>query len=187
MFLYSYNEGFVYDNGAFVQGFPRNDIDLVSVTADRRQVKELSNDHKLLMGEIERKLHKLHAQTRGEEHMYVSPPQHTREQSAGQAVVAPIAVPATSVTPFAVVDLVFENSPSMIAGLKEDDEIIRCAHITSQTPNSLETMGSLVSESEDRELDIVIQRGQGEVLALKLTPKKWSGRGLLGCHLQKKH
>lgn len=157
----------------------------MSVTADRRQVKELSNDHKVLMAEIERKLHKLHSEARGESDTYFSPPQHTRDQAAGQAVVAPLAVPARSVTPFAVVDLVFENSPAMAAGLLVGDEILRCAHITSQTPNSLETMGNLVVESENRELDIIIIRNDLEI-PLKLTPQKWSGKGLLGCHLHKK-
>lgn len=156
------------------------------MTADRKQVKELSNDHKKLMAEIEAKLHKLHAETRGEGKDYFSPPQHTRIQSAGQPVVAPLAVPARSTTPFAVVDHVFENSPSMIAGLQVGDEILRCAHITSQTPNSLETMGNLVSGSENRELDIVARRGETEI-RLKLVPQKWSGRGLLGCHLLKYH
>lgn len=169
-----------------LQGFPRNDVDLVSVTADRRQLKELSNDHKILMAEIERKLHKLHAETRGEEGTYFSPPQHTRDQSTGLPVEAPIAVPATSVNSFAIVDLVFENSPAMAAGLQEGDEVVRCAHITSQTPNNLETMGKLVSDSENRELNIDIRRGE-DTISLKLTPMKWSGRGLLGCHLHKKH
>lgn len=167
------------------EGFPRDDIDLLSVTADRRQVRELSNDHKALMAEIERKLHQLHAQAREEVDTYFSPPQHTRDQSAGLPVVAPLAVPSTAVNPFAVVDLVFENSPAMSAGLQQGDEIIRCAHITSQTPNSLETMGNLVLDSENRELDIDIRRGEDNV-SLKLTPMKWSGRGLLGCHLHKK-
>lgn len=168
-----------------LQGFPRSDIDLLSVTADRRQVRELSNDHKALMAEIERKLHILHAQTREEVDVSFAPAQHTRNQSAGRALVAPLAVPATSVDSFAVVDLVFENSPAMIAGLQEGDQIVRCAHITCQTPDSLETMGKLVLDSENRELDIDICRGEDNV-SLKLTPMKWDGRGLLGCHLHKK-
>lgn len=155
----------------------------MSVRSDRIKVKELSNDHKALMNEIEAKLHKLHAQSRGEGD-FVAPPQHTHEQVGAQAMAAPLAVPSASTAPFAVIDEISENSPAMTAGLMLGDEIIQCGHVTAQTPNSLETMGALVMEHEDQEVNLFIRR-HDETMKLTLHPKKWDGRGLLGCHLSK--
>lgn len=141
----------------------------------------LNNDHARLMAQIEAKLHKLHAHTRGD--VDVSAPiQHTRSCVEEERVAAPLAVPAKSTLPFAIVDEVSRDGPAMHAGVAVGDKVLQCAHITGQTPNSLATMGSLVSESENRVLDLVVLRGD-DVLRLKLHPKKWSGRGLLGCHL----
>mmetsp|Transcript_6319 Transcript_6319/g.12418 ORF Transcript_6319/g.12418 Transcript_6319/m.12418 type:complete len:216 (+) Transcript_6319:107-754(+) len=163
------------------EGFPRSDLDLVSVRMDRQRVHVLNNDHARLMAQIEGKLHKLHAHTRGD--VDVSAPiQHTRSYVEEERVAAPLAVPAKSTLPFAIVDEVSQDGPAMHAGVAVGDKVLQCAHITGQTPNSLATMGSLVSESENRVLDLIVLRGDN-VVRLKLHPKKWSGRGLLGCHL----
>jgi len=133
------------------------------------------------MAQIEAKLYKLHAHTRGDVGVS-APAQHTRSYAEEERVAAPVAVPSNSTIPFAVVDEVNEDGPAMHAGVAVGDKVLQCAHITGQTPNSLATMGSLVSESEDRVLDLVVLRGDN-VVRLKLHPKKWSGRGFLGCHL----
>ena len=43
------------------EGYPRGDVDIISVVQDRKQLKELQNDHKAIMKEIEEGLHRLHA------------------------------------------------------------------------------------------------------------------------------
>lgn len=40
-----------------------------------------------------------------------------------------------------------------------------------------------VQDNEGKELHAVCLR-QGEVVSLKMTPARWAGQGLLGCHLQ---
>ena len=58
----------------------------------------------------------------------------------------------------------------------------------------MRALPSLLAEHENRELEIQVHRQRGisssssnntdvEVVDLKLTPKQWSGRGLLGCHV----
>ena len=47
----------------------------------------------------------------------------------------------------------------------------------------LQPLAGLVRESEDRALAVVVQR-EGQYQRLELTPTKWDGQGLLGCHLQ---
>ena len=46
-------------------------------------------------------------------------------------------------------------------------------------------LAGLVGRSENRELQVVVQRAaEAHPTSLTLVPRKWEGRGLLGCHLQ---
>eukprot|EP00890_Picochlorum_soloecismus_P002028 jgi/Picsp_1/2826/NSC_01052-R1_26s proteasome non-atpase regulatory subunit 9 len=166
-------------------GFPRGDIDLVSVRTDRMKVQALTNDHKMLSDKIEKLLHELHALTRdkGEgNEVPVAPPYHTSMDQI-HAVVAPIAVPTSTKMPFAEVDELSMESPAMESGIRLGDKILRCNHVTAQTPNALQVMGTLVAESENSVMDVEVLRND-EKVSLKLRPKTWTGRGLLGCHLK---
>jgi 26S proteasome non-ATPase regulatory subunit 9 len=145
----------------------------------------LTNDHKMLSDKIEKLLHELHALTRDQrkgDEMPVAPPYHTCVDPI-HSVVAPIAVPTSTNMPFAEVDELSIESPAMESGIRLGDKILRCNHVTAQTPNSLQVMGKLVSESENRVLDVEVLRND-EKVSLKLRPKTWTGRGLLGCHLK---
>lgn len=134
--------------------------------------------------EIESLLHKLHAMSRGEDRSssFVAPPMHTTSGVPAGSVAAPIGVPASSTVPFAVVDEVLEGSPAHEADVRVGDEIVSCGHVTGQTPNSIETMGRLISESENMDVHVVVLRDD-ERIELNLRPRTWSGRGVLGCHV----
>lgn len=141
----------------------------------------MSEDHKVLSDKIERLLHQLHAKSR-EDVELSSPPFHTTVVG-GHDVAAPLAVPSASTYPFAIIDEIEEKSPAKDAGLQLGDKIILCGHVTGQTPNCIQAMGNLVSQSENKPLNVVVYRNN-EQLTLELCPKKWAGRGLLGCHVK---
>lgn len=92
--------------------------------------------------------------------------------------------------PFAIVDIVSPSSPSAIAGLFVNDRIVSFGAVslrTTSTPSdAISLLPSVLHEHENRILDVIVHRGQGpdvRALTLALTPRRWSGQGLLGCHI----
>ncbi|BGP18361.1 hypothetical protein JCM10213_008532 [Rhodosporidiobolus nylandii] len=149
------------------EGFPRSDIDVAGVRSARTQIIRLRNDLREVMQEmaglVERGL------PRGEE-----PEAHEEEE---MAVDEPAAEGA-----WAKVDAVAPGSPADEAGLKRDDLFLTLSSLTSANNDSLRAVAALIGRSEGVGLPLTVRRGT-EVLELRLTPKKWSGRGLLGCHI----
>lgn len=95
----------------------------------------------------------------------------------------PIAVPATSTTPFAKIDEVAEGSPAATAGVRLGDLMVSFGHVTAQTPNVLQAVARLLAASEGQGVVTVVLR-DGARVTLTVRPQQWEGRGLLGCHLQ---
>jgi 26S proteasome non-ATPase regulatory subunit 9 len=62
------------------------------------------------------------------------------------------------------------------------DLVIDFGGVDVTNNNNLIGVRDLVMKNENKSLDLYVQRG-ADVLHLTLTPKKWSGQGLLGCHL----
>jgi 26S proteasome non-ATPase regulatory subunit 9 len=84
--------------------------------------------------------------------------------------------------PIAIIDEVFPQSPAALAGIKEGDALIKFADITQQSFEPFKRIAELVGRSLNIPIELVINR-KGEIISLSLTPKIWSGRGTLGCHL----
>lgn len=59
------------------------------------------------------------------------------------------------------------------------DLVIDFGGVDITNNNNLLGIRDLVMKSENKTLDLYVRRG-ADVLHLKLTPKKWSGQGLLG-------
>lgn len=59
------------------------------------------------------------------------------------------------------------------------DLIIDFGGVDMTNSNNLIGIRDLVMKSENKALDLYVRRGP-DALRLKLTPKKWSGQGLLG-------
>ena len=103
-------------------------------------------------------------------------------------------------TPFAIIDQVFANSPSQEAGILEGDLLLRFGTVTSSAHNSSFTSikRAIVTElsmahSNDCSISISVRRstkmlgGVAEMIKVEtfdLKPRVWNGQGLLGCHLQ---
>ena len=97
--------------------------------------------------------------------------------------------------PFAEVRSVASGSPSAEAGMRSGDLILSVGHIHGSNHRNLQAVGDLVRSSANRPLPLHVLRcdeshtdGRDEakvtsVKRLLLTPKRWPGVGLLGCHI----
>uniref|UniRef100_A0A671QG69 26S proteasome non-ATPase regulatory subunit 9 n=1 Tax=Sinocyclocheilus anshuiensis TaxID=1608454 RepID=A0A671QG69_9TELE len=156
-----------------VEGFPRADVDLYKVRTARHNISCLQNDHKAIMVDIEEALHNLHATARVK---------REKDETKMEVTEPTVSLPA----PFALVDAVTQGSPAFQAGLRVGDEIIEFGSINTQNFRNLRDVASVVQHSEGKSIRVgVIRSGQEE--HLNLTPKQWSGRGLLGCNLVPLH
>jgi 26S proteasome non-ATPase regulatory subunit 9 len=86
--------------------------------------------------------------------------------------------------PFLRVDLVSNQSPAELAGLHVGDLVCRIGTIRKENFRTMQDVASLVNNSENRSITLLVQRANTkEQQTVSLTPKKWSGNGLLGCKL----
>jgi 26S proteasome non-ATPase regulatory subunit 9 len=86
--------------------------------------------------------------------------------------------------PFLRVDLVSNQSPAELAGLHVGDLVCRIGTIRKENFRTMQDVASLVNNSENRSITLLVQRANTkEQETISLTPKKWSGNGLLGCKL----
>ena len=95
-------------------------------------------------------------------------------------------------TPFALIDEVSPNSPASMAGIQVNDELLQFDNINATNHENFSAIAKLLPEKEEQEIRVKVRRRRGmdwgEVLEVKeliLKPKKWNGRGLLGCHITK--
>lgn len=86
--------------------------------------------------------------------------------------------------PFLRIDIVSGQSPAELAGLHVGDLVCRIGTIRKENFRTMQDVASLVNNSENRSITLLVQRANTkEQQTLTLTPKKWSGNGLLGCKL----
>ncbi|KAF9029816.1 hypothetical protein BDZ89DRAFT_1014165 [Hymenopellis radicata] len=142
-------------------GFPRADIDIYAVRGARVRVIELRNDLGGVMSKIGTALERVYdpavvAQMEG-------PPSEEGEQR-----------------PFAKVNGVAPGSPAAEAGLQREDLIVKFGSVVQGS--LLQSVAELVGANENRSITIKVLR-EDKVVFLTLVPKKWGGRGMLGCHI----
>ena len=142
------------------EGFPRADIDVFLVRTTRADIIRLSNDHKHLLGEIESKLHELHSVA------------HSQPSKSIENINKP----------WARIDAVAPDSPAAACGLQRDDLVVQFGSIHAGLTKPFQLLASFVESHENKTFDMTIQR-EGKLTVLAMTPVKWQGRGLLGCHL----
>lgn len=147
-----------------VEGYPRNDLDIYQVRTLRHQIICKQNDCKMIMKDIENKLHLLHAEEKG------------KPSSPHQNILPDNAVP------FAKVDSVENSSPSFTADLRPGDLIVKFGSLTSQNFIGLSAIANVVTYSVQKPIHVIVKR-ENEIANLSLTPQTWAGKGLLGCRL----
>lgn len=83
---------------------------------------------------------------------------------------------------FAKIDFISPASPSEMAGIRVNDEILQFGSITTNNFSNLGQIAEIMRHSENQQLEIRVKRNN-RVHVLSLIPKKWAGRGLVGCNL----
>ena len=153
----------------------------------------LKTDHARLSDALERGLHALHATARAAGPPAAAAAAHALEPKRPRLDDAAAAQQqqqqqAAASSAFAVIDEVSPSSPAAAAGLLVGDAVlslggVRAAEGHAGGAAALAALGPAVASSEGRPLEVVVLR-RGERVALSLTPRRWEGRGLLGCHLR---
>ncbi|KAK6460404.1 putative 26S proteasome regulatory subunit [Scheffersomyces coipomensis] len=159
-------------------GFPRNDIDVVSIRLIRVKIIRLRNDHKHLLKVLEVKLveHFQSIKDTSSESNTVEPSQSTSE-SASSTIKYTV--------PFARVSEIAPNGPAFNAGLQEGDKIVLFDnHIHAANHNRLSGVVSSVKNGINKSIPVEILRDNNQSTILYLKPtNNWGGQGLLGCRL----
>ena len=157
------------------EGFPRGDIDIYNARRKRARLSTINLDHKEVMRRIENELQSIHAS-----------PLPASSAPSGQREKHLAVVSLTDrLAPMARIDEILEGSPADVAGLKNGDLLLQFGAVSSRTPDFLGAIPRALRDSMGESLAVVVDRpGNPETpVSLSLTPKVWSGRGLLGCHL----
>jgi len=154
------------------EGFPIGDVaKIISVREARNKLARLQTDYRELMKNIESGLSQLHQNSANKQ----------RSDVVGRP--SPPATSSDSVREsFAEVDEVLEGSPAEEAQLRVKDEIVFWGSVNKDSVNRFQAIAELTTTSEGRPISVGVVRS-GSVHMLVLVPKKWRGRGLLGCHL----
>ncbi|KIO25709.1 hypothetical protein M407DRAFT_243994 [Tulasnella calospora MUT 4182] len=152
------------------EGFPRGDIDVYTVRHARVRIIELRNDLKAITDEIAVALQAVFNSA--------EPEPAAAEASAGSHEEP------EALKPFARVDGIAPGSPANEAGLIREDLLLTFGGLTASSfsGGSLQPLATMVASQENREMTVRVRRGPEEI-DLRFTPRKWGGRGLLGCHI----
>ncbi|XP_057767831.1 uncharacterized protein LOC130988089 isoform X2 [Salvia miltiorrhiza] len=170
------------------EGFPRTDIDIPTVRADRHRLAELRNDHKDITEKMSQNIQLLHSA----KHTTTTASVKDSGSDAGMSSSLGnyVAIDASSAMdadfnisrPFAVVDEITELSPAAEDGLQLGDQILKFGDV-ERGENLLQRLAAEAQQKQGEAVPLVVTR-QGSLVNLTVTPRTWSGRGLLGCHFR---
>ncbi|XP_052200280.1 uncharacterized protein LOC127806802 [Diospyros lotus] len=177
------------------EGFPRADIDIHAVRADRNRLAVLRNDHRDITEQINQNIQLLHSVRLASKSLPVgesgnvegSNAQDTSVVNVGHNVLMGNTVSAMDVDvnvsiPFALVDEINEASPAAEDGLQLGDQIVKFGNV-EYGDVSLPKLASEAQTNQGQGVSVIVLR-QGALINLTVTPRVWQGRGLLGCHFR---
>ncbi|XP_062193765.1 uncharacterized protein LOC133897167 [Phragmites australis] len=165
------------------EGFPRSDIDIPNVLAQRRRLSELRNDHTDITNKIDKNLEVLHSAKLSRNEQSTSSRSGTTASSHnGLSQSEPMEEDPVTRLPFAMIDEIADGSPAAADGLQLGDEIVKFGNVEAGD-RLQERLVSEALSNEDSQVSLVIIR-QGSAMDITVTPRKWHGRGLLGCHFR---
>ncbi|CAN7140176.1 26S proteasome non-ATPase regulatory subunit 9 [Brassica rapa] len=178
------------------EGFPREDIDIPAVRAQRRRLAELRNEHSEITDKINvniQILHSVRPTSRASSAKDSGPQERSLPgevaslsasmQTSGFTVTSR-AMDMDSVTsiPFAMVDEITESSPAAEDGLQLGDQVVKFGNVEGGD-NLLPRLAAEAQANQGQAVSVGVIR-QGAKLDLSVTPRVWQGRGLLGCHFR---
>ena len=182
------------------EGFPRTDIDIPVVRAERRRLSELRNNHKTITDNINENIQVLHSARLSSASSSVKDSDigaGSNNESSSVVNAVPSASPNNVVSidspaamdvdvivskPFAVIDEISDASPAAEDGLQLGDQIVKFGTVEAGD-NLLERLATEGRTNQGHAIPVVIMR-QGATINLNVTPRTWQGRGLLGCHFR---
>jgi 26S proteasome non-ATPase regulatory subunit 9 len=183
--------------GALVdrEGFPIPGVDLYAVRADRGRYATLRNDHVALTAEVERAIADLHASAPSSSGRHADASAPAASAPAAPEPAAPsrppvvVAAPPPGSSPgipFAIIDDVTPGSPAHDAGLVVGDRVLAFGGVTAErNPSSdpLPAVAARLAACENVPVPALVIR-RGARVEVQVTPRRWGGRGLLGCHMR---
>ncbi|XWS72634.1 hypothetical protein CRYUN_Cryun02cG0056900 [Craigia yunnanensis] len=163
------------------EGFPRADIDVPVVRAQRHRLAELKNDHEEITEKINVNIQVLHSSR------LTSTPKASVVSASASASLqnlvlrdSPSAndVDMISSIPLAMVDKIADASPAAEDGLQLGDQIVKFGNVKAGD-NLPQRLASEAQVNQGQPLPVIIMR-QGALINLMVTPRTWQGRRLLG-------
>ncbi|CAA0814713.1 26S proteasome regulatory subunit- putative [Striga hermonthica] len=169
------------------EGFPRSDIDIPAVRAERHRLAELRNDHKDITDKIEQNIQLLHSAKLAPATASIQDSDHKNQDAnvgMSSSFSNPVAVDMDLVVsrPFAIIDEITDLSPAAEDGLQLGDQIVKFGDV-EKGENSLQRLSAEVQKKRGQAISLLVMR-HGAPLNLTVTPRSWSGRGLLGCNFR---
>nr|XP_043635245.1 26S proteasome non-ATPase regulatory subunit 9 [Erigeron canadensis] len=168
------------------EGFPRSDIDIPVVRADRSRLAGLRNDHKDITEKISQNIELLHSarlapkvSTGMDSGSNLRGADDTRSSNAGGSISS---MDVDVSRPFAMVDEISEESPAAADGLQLGDQIAKFGNV-EYGDNLMPKLASEAQMNQGRPVPMLVMR-QGTLINLTVTPRTWRGRGLLGCNFR---
>ncbi|KAM4125650.1 hypothetical protein ACB094_01G325900 [Castanea mollissima] len=149
------------------EGFPRSDIDIPVVRAERRRLSVQGNPE----GSNNQNSPVVSDVPSASSHNVV-----LRDSSSDMDVDVMASIP------FAMVDEIADASPAAEDGLQLGDQIVKFGNVEAGE-NLLQRLASEAQTNQGCAIPVVIMR-QGAPINLTVTPRTWLGRGLLGCHFR---
>ncbi|KAJ6406941.1 hypothetical protein OIU84_010452 [Salix udensis] len=176
------------------EGFPRSDIDIPVVRAERHRLAELRNDHKEITEKIDENIQVLHSSRLATKDSGNDGVSNHQNSVSGNAVPSATShnvvlrdssssmdVDVMASIPFAVVDEIADASPTAEDGLQLGDQLVKFGAVEYQVgENLLQKLASEAQANQGHAVPVIVMR-QGAPINLSLTPRVWPGRGLLGC------
>ncbi|XP_018456354.2 uncharacterized protein LOC108827452 [Raphanus sativus] len=175
------------------EGFPRGDIDIPAVRAQRRRLAELRNEHSEITDKIDVNIQILHSvrpttsrasisKDSGPEERSLSSLSASMQTSGISVTSRAMDVDVVTSIPFAMVDEITESSPAAEDGLQLRDQVVKFGSVEGGD-NLLQRLAAEAQDSQGQAVSVGVIR-QGAKLDLAVTPRVWQGRGLLGCHFR---
>lgn len=152
------------------EGFPRADIDVYQVRHARHGIRTKTTDLKEMMKKIEAGLANIHAQARQGVGI---------ETDISNGLTLSNVASEKERSPFARVLVVCPGSPAADAGIQQNDLITQFGSVDNSNFSSLKSISDVVEHSKDKPLAVWLLRND-QHLKVELTPRTWSGQGLLG-------
>lgn len=182
----------IYGNLLDSEGFPRADIDIPAVRADRHRLAELRNDHVVITEKINQNIQTLHsaktaptvASTKLTSEASANGPGFSMNIDSSVSVTSSstMDIDATLSRPFAMVDEITEASPAAEDGLQLGDQVVKFGSV-EYGEDLLQRLAAESQRNQGHAVPMAVLR-QGALVNLAVTPRTWEGYGLLGCHFR---